>query len=73
MNRISSSLDPTALLTIYKATILPILDYGLYDMGILFQGELWFFRPNTKQSYENYLKGKLPDLFTNDERQTNAI
>ena len=28
LNRISSFLDPTTLLKIYKVTILPILDYG---------------------------------------------
>ena len=33
LNRISSFLDPTTLLTIYKATILPILDYGCILWG----------------------------------------
>ena len=42
-------------------------------MGILLQEELWFFRTIIKQSYEDYLKCKLPDLFTNDERQTKAF
>ena len=42
-------------------------------MGILLQEELWFFRTITKQSYEDYLKGKPPDLFTNDERQTRTF
>ena len=58
LKRISSFLDPTTLLKIYKATILPILDYGFIMWGILLQEELWSFRTITKQSYEDYLKGQ---------------
>ena len=32
-----------------------------------------FFSTITKQSYEDYLKGKTPDLFTNDKRQTRTL
>ena len=33
LNRISSFLDLTTLLKIYKATILPVLDYGCFLLG----------------------------------------
>ena len=73
LNRISSFLGPTTLLKIYKATILPILDYGCILWGSFPKKNSDFFRTITKQTYEDYLKGKPPDLFTNDERQTRTF
>ena len=53
LNRISFSLDPTTLLKIYKAPILPILDYGCILWGSCFKRNS-DFRMITKQSYEDY-------------------
>ena len=72
LNRISFFLDPTTLLKIYKVTILPILDYGCILWGPCSKKDS-DFRMITKQGYEDYLKGKSPDLFANDERQTRTF
>ena len=73
LNRISSFLDPTTLLTIYKATILPILHYGCILWGSCSKKNSDFLERLQNKAMRTILRGKLPDLFTNDRRDKSTL
>ena len=70
---ISSFLDPTTLLKIYKATILPILDYGFIMWGSCSKKNSDLLERLQNKAMRTILRGKLPDLFTNDRRDKSTL
>ena len=60
-------------LKIYKATILPSLDYGFIMWGSCSKKNSDLLERLQNKAMRTILRGKLPDLFTNDRRDKSIL